>query len=148
MRLSAVSHPFSPDITADFRLDNTALYIYAYANIGNFTTNPTYLQNARAAAIAAMSTTAWNTDQGIIKEADGANATAQDFDISFPPVLINYLRRSSEYFTSDLQEAILQYINIQYYALTQLDSDNPNAPLRYGRNWTGKYETSTPITLV
>ena len=84
---------------------------------------------------------------GIIKEADGLNATAADFDISFPPVLINYLRRASQYFSSDLQAAITQYINIQYYGLTQLDSNNPEAPLTYGRNWTGSYVSSTPETL-
>lgn len=84
-----------------------------------------------------MNNDVWNDPQGIIKEGEGS-ATASDDSIGFKSILIRYLTKAHPWLTDeDVKAAIVQYINIQYWALTTLSSDSPSHPIRYGRNWTG-----------
>ena len=89
-----------------------------------------------------MTTGIWNNEQGIITEGQG-NVTGVDDGISFRAVLIRHLHTGFPFFSQEVQEAILQYINIQYWAIVTLDSNNPNMPIEYGRNWTGGFEVAT-----
>ena len=69
-----------------------------------------------------MTTSEWNDALGITKQAVGSNLTSTNFTLTFGPVLIRYLDRSYDYFDADMQHAILDYINLQYWAITQLDT--------------------------
>jgi hypothetical protein len=112
------------------------LYIAVYAGLGHLTNNATATHLAERTAIAAMTTDVWNTAEGIIKEAEGP-ATASDDAIGFKSIMIRYLAKAHPWLNDEnVKAAILRYINIQYWALTTLDSDSPT-PIRYGRNWTG-----------
>ena len=116
--------------------DNTGLYIAAYAQLGATAKNTTAIELAERTIKAAIQTTQWNTPSGFIKE--GAGDPAQDDDgVGFKAILIRYLRQAHRYVSKDVQEAIVDYINIQYYAITQLASNDPSHPVEYGRNWTG-----------
>ena len=65
-------------------------------------------------------------------------------NITFKSILIRALYDSFNYFgDEELKNAVREYINIQYYGVTQLGSDNPAAPVNYGRNWVGPYAAST-----
>lgn len=58
--------------------------------------------------------------------------------------MIRFLHKSMDWFgDEDLKSAVRYYINIQYYGITQLASDNGSKPVRYGRNWLGPYVLST-----
>ena len=58
--------------------------------------------------------------------------------------MIRYLQKSAPWLGDDeLVQVITEYVNIQYYALTQLDSDSKTKPVRYGRNWEGPYSMSS-----
>lgn len=58
--------------------------------------------------------------------------------------MIRYLQKVAPWLADDeLVGAITEYVNIQYYALTQLDSNSPTRPVRYGRNWEGPYSMSS-----
>jgi hypothetical protein len=84
-----------------------------------------------------MNTGVWNTAEGIINEAEGS-ATASDDAIGFKSILIRYLAKAHPWLSDEgVKAAIVQYINIQYWALTTLSSDAATHPIRYGRNWTG-----------
>lgn len=120
----------------------------AYADLGNYTNNETAISLARTTAIAAMVTSHWNTPSGIIFEGDGSNSKKELFGMTFRSVLIRFLHQAYIYFDADTQVAILQYINIQYYAISQLDSNDPANPDKYGRNWTGKFEDATDLSMV
>lgn len=49
---------------------------------------------------------------------------------------------------SEMQSAIVQYINIQYWSMVNRDSNDPSHPTLYGRNWPGpKYEGVTGESL-
>lgn len=128
--------------------DNAGLYVAAYADLGNHTNNATAISLAQATAIAAMVTPDWNTPSGIIFEGNGYNSRKELFGMSFRSVLIRFLHQSYAYVDADTQAAILQYINIQYYAITQLDSNDPAKPTKYGRNWTGEYKDTTDLSMV
>lgn len=96
-----------------------------------------------------MTTSIWNDEQGIITQAVGYNPTSTNFTLTFGPVLIRYLDRSYDFFDKHMQRAILDYVNIQYWAITQLDSNSKTDPTLYGRNWTGPaYELATNLTVV
>jgi hypothetical protein len=60
-------------------------------------------------------------------------------------VLVRALYRSYPYCKdAGLKAAIVEYVNIQYYGLTQLDADSKTQPVEYGRNWAGPaYQGST-----
>ena len=94
-----------------------------------------------------MTTTAWNSDNGIISEGNG-DPSAQTNVQGFKAILIRYLHQAYPYLTdSDTKQAIIDYVNIQYYGLSQLDSDSQSQPVNYGRNWTGPgYENTNPHT--
>ncbi|ORX35268.1 glycosyl hydrolase family 76-domain-containing protein [Kockovaella imperatae] len=126
---------------------NAALYLGAYGVLGHITSNQTALDIAKQVAITSMNTPVWNTDQGVIFEGAG-NVTQGNDAIGFKSVLIRNLHRISQWMDSDVQEAIRQYVNIQYWSLVNNDSNNPNMPIQYGRNWTGTYEVSTGQTMV
>ena len=52
--------------------------------------------------------------------------------------MIRYLQKAYYWIKDeDIKAAIVQYINIQYYALTHFAADSDTMPIRYGRNWTG-----------
>lgn len=127
--------------------DNAGLYVAAYADLGNYTNNATAISLAQATAIAAMVTSDWNTLSGIIFEGDGHNSTKEGFGMTLRSALIRFLHESYAYVDADTQAAILQYINVQYYAITQLDSDDPAKPEKYGRNWTGEYKDATDLSM-
>lgn len=136
------------NIQTDTIQDNAGLYVAAYADLGNYTSNATAISLAQDTAIAAMVTSNWNTPSGIIFEGDGYNVTKERFGMAFRSALIRFLHQSYAYVDADTQAAILQYINIQYYAITQLDSNNPISPDEYGRNWTGEYKDATDLSMV
>lgn len=98
-------------------------------------------------AIASMNTPIWNTPQGVIFEGNG-NVTQGDDSIGFKSVLIRNLHRVSQWMDQEVQEAILQYVNIQYWSLVNNDSNNPMMPVEYGRNWTGTFELATGQDMV
>jgi len=84
-----------------------------------------------------MTTKQWNTDKSIIKEGDGS-PTGVDNVIAFKPILIRYLAKAYPWLQDEgVKAAILQYINIQYWALTTRAADSSSHPVNYGRNWTG-----------
>lgn len=93
---------------------------------------------------AALSPSApWNNDKGIIREAAG-DVEKSDDGIGFKSIMIRYLRPAAALVgDEELSTAVKEYINIQYYALTQLDSDSQTKPVRYGRNWEGPYTMSS-----
>jgi predicted alpha-1,6-mannanase (GH76 family) len=124
--------------------DNQALYIALYAELGHLTSNTTATDLAKDAIKKAFAASApWNNAQGIIKEGKG-NETVSDDAIGFKSILIRYLQKSIPWLQDDdLTNAITEYVNIQYYALSQLDSDDKNKPLQFGRNWEGPYSSST-----
>ena len=129
--------------------DNAALYLAAYADLGNYTCNSTALALAKDTAIASMTTSVWNNAEGIITQGVGSNLTSNDFPIIFGDVLIRYLHQYFDYFDAEVQKAIIQYVNIQYYAITQLDSNSRTHPKLYGRNWTGPgYVLATNYTVM
>jgi len=111
-------------------IDNIALYIATYAELGYLTSNSTAIQLAETAIVAAMNTPQWNNNQGIIKEGEG-DAIGENDAIGFKSVLIRYLTKAYPWISdNDIKAAILQYINIQYYALVNLASDDKYAPIR------------------
>ena len=113
------------------------MYIALYAELGHLTGNTTATQLAERAAISAMTTDVWNTPEGVIDEAEGS-ATASDDAIGFKSIMIRYLVKAHPWLSDEtVKAAIVQYINIQYWALTTLDSDSAKHPIRYSRNWTG-----------
>ena len=119
------------------------MYIATYAQLGYIKNDTAATASAKAAIDAALHTPLWNDPKGIIKEGKG-DVTKSDDGIGFKSIMIRYLNRASEWITDDdLKAAIQQYINIQYYALTQLDSDSKSHPVNYGRNWEGPYNVST-----
>ena len=131
--------------------DNTGIYLAAYADLGNYTNNSTALAIARDTAISAMTSDEFNDSRGILKKGVGSNLTAPSWFITNSPELVRFLQNAYPYFDADLQGAIVQYTNIQYWAITQLDSDSKTAPLLYGRNWTGpafEIATNQTVTLV
>jgi len=118
-------------------VDNSGLYIAAYAELGHLTKNATATSLAQRVAIASMNTPIWNTASGINKEGAGDEAASDD-SIGFKSIMIRYLHKAYPWFTDEaVKAAVVQYINIQYWALTQLGSDSSTHPIRYGRNWTG-----------
>lgn len=128
---------------------NSAFYFAAYADLGNYTNNMTAISLGQDAAIAAMTTSEWNDNRGIITAGVGKTLNSNGFKLTAGPALIRYLHQSYQYFDADTQAAIIQYINIQYYAITQLDSNSPTAPQMYGRNWTGPaYEIASNVSMV
>ena len=137
---SPYSRPFKLKRLCDPRamgVDNVGLYIASYAILGSLTNNDTAIQLSEQSAVAAMNTYVWNTPQGINKESDGESANSDD-SIGFRAILIRYLHKAHPYLQDQsVKDAIVRYINIQYWALTQLSSDDINQPIRYGRNWTG-----------
>ncbi len=128
-------------------VDNAGLYIAAYATLGNLTKNSTATSLAQRTAITSMTTSTWNNPQGIIFEGTG-NVTASEDGIGFKAILIRYLHTAYQFFDEDVQDAIRQYIDIQYCALVNDDSNDPEMPVEYGRNWTGVYEVATGQTQV
>lgn len=124
--------------------DNQALYIALYAQLGHLTNNQTATDLAKRAIEKSLASGApWNNAQGVIKEGKG-DETKSDDGIGFKSILIRYLQKSVPWLQDDeLTDAIKEYANIQYYALSQLDSDNKNHPLKFGRNWEGPYKVST-----
>ena len=95
-----------------------------------------------------MNTPLWNTAQGAIFEGRG-NVTASDDGIGFKSVLIRNLHRVYDWMDADVQEAITQYVNIQYWSLVNYDSNDPAQPMQYGRNWTGpSFEVATGQDMV
>lgn len=115
--------------------DNAGLYIAGYSLLGSLTGNDTAIGLAARTARESINTPQWNNDQGIIKE--GAGSPGRDDGIGFKAVLIRSLLNSYRFFDKSLQTAIIDYVNIQYYAVTQLNSDDSKKPTSYGRNWAG-----------
>lgn len=130
------------DVTDWIFTYNAGLYIAAYATLGNLTSNSTAIGLAQRTAIASMTTGIWNNQQGVITEGQG-NVTEGNDGIGFKAILIRYLHAAFPFFSQEVQEAITQYINIQYWALVSLDSNNPDIPVEYGRNWTGGFQVAT-----
>lgn len=124
--------------------DNQGLYFAVYAELGFLTSNDTATRIAKDAISVALSSEApWNSDNGIISEGKG-DATKSDDGIGFKSIMIRYLNRVLPWLDdSKIAEAMREYVNIQYYALSQLDSDDKTAPVRFGRNWQGPYTVST-----
>lgn len=124
--------------------DNQGLYIAVYAELGHLTGNATATRLAQEATRKALLPSApWNNAKGIIKEAKG-DIEKSDDGIGFKSIMIRYLQKSAPWLNSkELVSAIREYINIQYYALTQLDSDSKTSPVRYGRNWEGPFSMSS-----
>ena len=107
------------------------------------TNNATAIELAQRSTVAALQTQKWNDDQGVLNEGNG-DVTKSDDGVEFKAILIRDLHRAYPYFSDEqLKADILQFINIQYWALTQLDSDSKTQPVNYGRNWTGDYVLAT-----
>ena len=124
-------------------VDNSGEYLAAYATLGSITNNSTAIDLAQRTAKAAIQTTQWNNDQGVLIDGNGPVNESSD-GVEFRAVLIRDLHLAYDYFTDDqLKADIIQYVNIQYWALTQLDSDSGSMPVNFGRNWSGVYELST-----
>lgn len=125
-------------------VDNAGLYIATYALLGSLTSNATATALAERTAKQSMIHPDWHADSGVIKEGGGPAGDSND-GIGFKSVLVRGLYRSWEYFWDEqLKHAIREYINIQYYGLTQLASDNQKQPVNFGRTWSGpKFELST-----
>ena len=84
-----------------------------------------------------MTKASWDTPDGVIKEAEGDPTQAGD-GVGFKAILIRYLQRAYPWLNDEsLKAAIVDFVNIQYWSLTQFDSNSPSQPLEYGRNWTG-----------
>jgi len=125
--------------------DNAGLYIAIYAELGHLTKNSTATGLAERTAKAAMSTGQWNTASGIIKEGEGT-ATGSDDVMGFKSIMIRYLAKVYPWLADEgIKAAIVQYINIQYWALTTLDSDSSTHPVKYGRNWNGPAYTVSSV---
>lgn len=123
--------------------DNTGLYISTYALLSSLTSNTTALTLAERTIKEALVTPGWHNKNGIIKEGAGPAAESND-GIGFRSVLIRGLYRSFGYLKDEqLKAAVLEYINIQYYGLTQSASDSKMVPVNYGRTWAGPFELST-----
>ena len=130
------------DCAAD-TLDNQGLYFATYAALGRLTGNATATEIAKESIKKGISSAPWNTKSGWIDEGSGDAAQTNDA-IEFKAIMIRYLHRTVGWFNDrELTEAVTGFINIQYYALTQRDSDNKDHPVRYGRNWPGPYAKST-----
>ena len=125
-------------------IDNQGLYLATYASLGKLTNNATAISKANDAIAKAIESTApWNNDNGIIKEGSG-DAMKTDDGIGFKSIMIRYLHKAALLIDQpDLTDAIREYVNIQYYGLSQLASDDPDHPVQYGRNWLGPYVPST-----
>lgn len=108
------------------------------------TNNQTAIDIAKDAIKVALSSAApWNSDNGIISEGKG-DVTQSDDGIGFKSITIRYLVKVMPWIDDEeLTQAIKDYVAIQYYALTQLDSDSKENPVQYGRNWQGPYSIST-----
>ena len=124
--------------------DNQALYIALNAQLGYLTHNSTATELAAVAIKKALAPNApWNNAQGIIKEGRG-DVSESDDGIGFKSILIRYLQKSVPWIQdAELATAITEYVNIQYYALSQLDSDYMTHPRKFGRNWEGPFSVST-----
>jgi predicted alpha-1,6-mannanase (GH76 family) len=120
------------------------LYIAIYAELGHLTQNSTATGLAERTAKAAMTTGQWHTDKGVIKEGEG-DAAVSDDGIGFKSIMIRYLAKVHPWLADEgVKAAIVQYINIQYWALTTLASNSATHPVQYGRNWNGPaYTVST-----
>ena len=131
-------------ISVALTTDNQALYIALYAELGHLTSNVTATNSAKSAVRKALAPGApWNNAEGIIKEGKGDETVSNDV-IGFKSILIRYLQKSIPWLEDDeLSDAITEYANIQYYALSQLNADNKNKPVKFGRNWEGPYKSST-----
>lgn len=126
---------------ADTGAANTGNYIAAYSLLSNKTANATALALARQMAVKAMTTDLWNTEQGVF--ANGTKDKSAPMVAGLKSVLIRGLHLVSPLMDADMQNAILQYVNIQYWSLANYDSDNAAQPLRYGPNWNGPRNFST-----
>ena len=123
--------------------DNAGLYIGAYALMGHLESDSSALDLAKRTAIASMQTSApWNADNGVNKEGQGPDHS-NDNSIWFRPILMRGLMTAHPYMPVDVQAAIVQYINIQYYSLVNNDSNDPKAPVQFGRYWPGPFSVST-----
>ena len=132
---------FSPPLPLQSYLlswtDNIALYLGIYAEIGYLTNNATATSLAEKAIVAAMNTYTWNTPQGIINESEGPDSESNDA-IGFKSIMLRYMHKAYYWISDeDIKSAIVQYVNIQYYAMTHFAADSAVSPIRYTRNWTG-----------
>jgi hypothetical protein len=92
-----------------------------------------------------MNTGQWNTAKGINKEGEGPVDESENI-IGFKSIMFRYLAKAHPWLADEgVKSAILQYINIQYWALTSRASDSPSHPVNFGRNWTGPAYTQTSV---
>lgn len=117
----------------------TGNYIAAYTLLGNATSNTTMLSIARQTAINAMTSAVWNTPQGVIFEENASQSPAGRSVVGLMGVLIRRLHTVYAFMDADVQEAIRQYVNIQYWSLVNHDSDDATKPLVFGKSWPGPY---------
>lgn len=121
------------------------MYIAIYAELGHLTGNSTATGLAERTAKAAMSSGQWNTAGGVIKEGEGT-ATGSDDVMGFKSIMIRCLAKVHPWLADEgIKAAIVQYINIQYWALTTLASNPPTHPVQYGRNWNGPAYTVSSV---
>lgn len=78
----------------------------------------------------------FNAPNGVVKEGEGDPKGTGD-ELTFKAVYIRCLNKARQYLDAETQEAIRRYVNIQYWSMATVDSDNASQPGWYGRNWTG-----------
>lgn len=127
------------------QIDNTGNYLGAYAIVGNMTNNVTASDIASNGFLAVLNSNRVNSGHGIMQE--GAATFTGPFGLAgLQSIIIRRFNQLFGLFTNSVQQAMLQYANIQYWALTQCDSDSPSQPNIYGPYWTGPYDVSTNFT--
>lgn len=117
----------------------TGNYIATYTLLGNTTSNSTMLSIARRTALNAMTSNVWNTPQGVLFEATAKDSPGRRSVVGLMGVLIRRLHLIYAFMDEDMQAAIRQYVNIQYWSLVNRDSDDAEKPLVFGKDWTGPY---------
>ncbi|KUJ06785.1 uncharacterized protein LY89DRAFT_743424 [Mollisia scopiformis] len=124
-------------------LQTTGNYIAAYTLLSNLTSNATALTIARKTLTSSLTTNIWNTNQGVLLHTSNTSTKV----VGIQSVLIRRLHFVYPFMDADVQDAIRQYVNIQYWSLVNYDSDNATKPLLYGSSWDGpKYTAATGRT--
>jgi hypothetical protein len=120
------------------------LYIATYAILGQIKSDQSFLDLATRTAKAAMAAR-WHTPEGIIKEGQGPALEGGD-SVMWKPILVRSLAKAAPILGGQIQRAIRQYLNIQYWGASQHDADSGSKPVWFGRNWQGPYEGHTDQT--
>lgn len=81
-----------------------------------------------------LTTDLWNSNKGVLV---GHTMPGQTEVAGLKSVLVRNMALIYPLMDAEMQAALLQYINIQYWSLVNFDSDDASRPVNYGVSWNG-----------